>query len=56
MLKKYQKSPKNKPIAIIAKTAKGYPVSFMKNKALWHYRSPNKQEYKIALRDLNKNA
>jgi transketolase len=56
MFKKYKKSPKNKPIAIIAKTIKGYPISFMKNKALWHYRSPNKTEYKIALMDLNKNA
>ena len=34
---------------IIAKTTKGYPISFMKNKPIWHYRSPNKEEYKQAV-------
>ncbi len=43
---------KNKPLALIAKTIKGYPVSYMSNKPIWHYRSPNKTELKIALKDL----
>ena len=33
----------NKPIAIIAKTTKGYPISFMKNNPIWHYRSPDEE-------------
>ena len=46
-------SKKNKPLALIAKTIKGYPVSFMSNKPIWHYRSPNKEELEIAIKDLN---
>ena len=44
---------KKQPFALIAKTIKGYPVSFMKNVALWHYRSPNKKEYKQAISEIN---
>ena len=32
-----------KPKCIIANTTKGKRVSFMENKVLWHYRSPNKR-------------
>ena len=42
----------NKPLALIAKTIKGYPISFMSNKPIWHYRSPNKKELSIAKKDL----
>ena len=42
-----------KPFALIAKTIKGYPVSFMKNVPKWHYRSPNKIEYLQAIREIN---
>lgn len=46
------KKDKNKPLAIIAKTIKGYPISFMKNNPIWHYRSPNKIEYMTAMKEL----
>ena len=42
-----------KPFALIAKTIKGYPVSFMKNVPKWHYRSPNKIEYLQAIKEIN---
>ena len=37
---------------IIGNTIKGKGVSFMENKPIWHYRSPNPEEYKIALKEL----
>ena len=43
---------KSKPFALIAKTIKGFPISFMKNEPKWHYRSPNKHEYKLALKEI----
>ena len=52
-LKKIKKK-NNKPLAIIAKTIKGYPISFMKNNPIWHYRSPNDEELKLALKELSK--
>jgi transketolase len=54
ILNKLSKKNKNKPFCLIAKTIKGYPISFMKNKPLWHYRSPNKQEYETAVNEINK--
>ena len=41
-----------KPFALVAKTIKGYPVSFMKNKPEWHYRSPNINELRKALSEI----
>jgi transketolase len=52
---KIKKKKKVKPFALICKTIKGNPISFMKNKPLWHYRSPDKKEYITALEELNKN-
>ena len=51
----FQKLRKNskKPMALIAKTIKGYPISFMKNVAKWHYRSPTQEEYLKAIIELN---
>jgi transketolase len=54
ILKKLSKKNKKKPFCLVAKTIKGYPVSFMKHKPEWHYRSPNKDEYKIAINEINK--
>ena len=34
-------------------TIKGKGVSFMENKNLWHYRSPQGEEFEAALRELN---
>lgn len=45
-----------KPKCIIANTTKGKGVSFMENKVLWHYRSPNKEELDLAINEINKNA
>tara|TARA_B100001250_G_C19813846_1_gene797159 strand:+ start:873 stop:1670 length:798 start_codon:yes stop_codon:yes gene_type:complete len=44
---------KSKPYALIAKTIKGYPVSYMMNVPIWHYRSPNKNEYLTALKEID---
>lgn len=44
---------KNKPKVIIASTIKGKGVSFMENKILWHYRSPNNFETHKALMEIN---
>ena len=53
-IEKKLKKKNNKPLAIIAKTIKGYPISFMKNNPIWHYRSPNDEELKLALKELSK--
>ncbi len=52
IFKAITKDNNNKPKAIIAKTIKGFPISFMKDIPMWHYRSPNKNELKIALEEL----
>lgn len=36
---------KNKPTCIIAHTTKGKGVDFMEHKVLWHYRTPDEQEF-----------
>lgn len=43
-----------KPNMIIAKTIKGKGVSFMEDKAGWHGKAPNEEEYKIAIEELSK--
>ena len=45
---------KNKPTAIIAKSIKGKGISFMENKASWHGTAPNKDQYNIAMYELEK--
>lgn len=42
----------SRPMIVIGKTIKGKGVSYMENVAIWHYRSPNKQEYEQARREL----
>lgn len=42
----------DRPFVLIGKTIKGRGVSFMEGVPIWHYRSPNKQEYEQALREL----
>ena len=44
----------SKPSMIIANTIKGKGVSFMENKAGWHGKAPNEEEYKQAIADLEK--
>ncbi len=52
LIKKFNSRNGNKPFMIIGNTTKGKGVSFMENKPIWHYRSPNKDEYKIAIGEL----
>jgi len=42
-----------KPNAIVLNTVKGKGVSFMEDNLLWHYRSPDDQEYELALKELS---
>ena len=41
-----------KPFVLVCKTVKGRGVAFMEHVPIWHYRSPNKEEYAVAVRDL----
>ncbi len=41
-----------KPSVILANTVKGKGVSFMENQILWHYRTPQGEEYEAALKEL----
>ena len=41
-----------KPTVILAHTIKGKGVSFMENNILWHYRTPQGEEYEEALKEL----
>ncbi|MCR4670698.1 MAG: transketolase [Saccharofermentans sp.] len=45
---------KGKPTAIIMKTVKGQDVSFMEDKAEWHGKAPNDEQYAIAIEELDK--
>lgn len=43
----------NKPSVIIAHTVKGKGVSFMEDKLEWHYKSPNKDQYESAIKEID---
>jgi transketolase len=45
-----------KPVVIIARTTKGKGVSFMESNPIWHGAPPNDEQYKDALRELDKGA
>jgi transketolase len=44
---------RTKPLMVVARTTKGKGVSYMENVPIWHYRSPNKEEYALAVRELD---
>jgi transketolase len=44
-----------RPTCIVAHTIKGKGVSFMENQLLWHYRTPQGDEYDRALTELGQN-
>ena len=48
------KQEKLKPSAIIAHTVKGKGISFMEDDNNWHYRTPNKNEFELAMKELAK--
>ena len=41
-----------RPFALLCNTVKGKGVSYMEHVPIWHYRSPNKEEYALALQEL----
>ena len=41
------------PLVVVCETTKGFPISFMCNNSIWHYRSPSPEEYKQALEELS---
>jgi transketolase len=41
------------PKVIIAHTVKGKGISFMENKLLWHYKSPDKKQFEEAIDQIN---
>jgi transketolase len=48
----FRATDRQQPTCVIAHTIKGKGVSFMENSVLWHYRSPQGEEYEQALREL----
>lgn len=47
------KTVKGKPTVIIAETVKGYGSPVMENKANWHHKVPNEEEYQQIMKDLD---
>lgn len=47
-----EKVANDAPKCVIAHTIKGKGVSFMENSVLWHYRSPQDEEFEAAMREL----
>ena len=45
-----------RPLCVLAHTTKGKGVSFMENSVLWHYRTPQGDEYAAACSELDGNA
>jgi transketolase len=43
---------RERPFFLVGRTVKGKGVSYMENVPIWHYRSPNKEEYQKALAEL----
>lgn len=48
------KRTKGQPTVVIANTTKGYGVSFMENKAVWHHKSLTDEEYVQAMKELER--
>lgn len=44
---------RERPTVIIANTIKGKGVSYMEDNLAWHYKSPNDEQYKTALQEIN---
>jgi len=43
---------RGRPNLVLAHTTKGKGVSYMENRPIWHYRIPNEEELKQALKEL----
>lgn len=46
----------DRPLMVVCKTTKGKGVSYMENVPIWHYRSPSKEEFHQALKELEQAA
>ena len=46
------RAEENQPTVIIADTVKGKGVSYMENNLAWHYKSPNDEQLKTALEEI----
>lgn len=55
LLDAFNSKVQEKPLCVVADTIKGKGVSFMENNILWHYRSPQGEEYDAAIAELEKN-
>ena len=42
-----------RPLLVVCRTTKGKGVSYMENVPIWHYRAPNKDEYRQAINELS---
>ena len=51
-IEKALKHKSKNPLAIVANTIKGKGVSFMENRLEWHYKSPNDEQLKTALQEI----
>ena len=52
ILQAFNKKSVGKPKIIIAKTVKGKGVDYMENEVLWHYKPPNDEELRNALKQI----
>ena len=48
------RATKGMPTVIICQTLKGKGISFMENKAVWHGKAPNAEEYEAAMEELER--
>ena len=48
--------PGGKPYLVVAETVKGKGVSYMEHVPIWHYRSPNPEEYRQAIAEIEGSA
>ena len=53
ILSAFHKRKKHKPLMILCNTIKGKGISFMENNPIWHFRSPNLEEFNIALKEIS---
>lgn len=44
---------RDRPTFIVARTEKGYPISFMRNDVSWHHRVPTRDQVELALSELD---
>lgn len=52
MLLMFSNIKKDIPTVIIANTIKEKGVSFMENNLVWHYKSPDEEQYKQAIKEI----